>query len=81
MGKVKLTKNELKRQKEALARFTRYLPMLQLKKQQLQAEIIRVSGQIEKISGAISELANKVDAWVDVFAEDLPITDWLKIQF
>ncbi|MGN0866923.1 MAG: V-type ATP synthase subunit D [Oligosphaeraceae bacterium] len=39
MGKVKLTKNELKLQRDALKRFQRYLPTLQLKKQQLQLEV------------------------------------------
>ena len=38
MAKLKLTKNELKKQKDALKRYTRYLPTLELKKQQLQAE-------------------------------------------
>ena len=39
MAKVKLTKNELKLQRDALKRFARYLPTLQLKKQQLQLEV------------------------------------------
>ena len=33
MAKVKLTKTELKAQSDALKRFQRFLPMLQLKKQ------------------------------------------------
>ena len=36
---IKLTKNELKAQKESLKMYRRYLPTLQLKKQQLQTEI------------------------------------------
>jgi V/A-type H+-transporting ATPase subunit D len=32
MAKIRLTKNELKNQKEALKRYTRYLPTLELKK-------------------------------------------------
>ena len=36
MAKIKHTKNEMKAQREALNRFERFLPMLQLKKQQLQ---------------------------------------------
>ena len=32
MAKIKLTKNELKTQRDALKRFQRYLPTLQLKK-------------------------------------------------
>jgi V/A-type H+-transporting ATPase subunit D len=39
MAKIKLTKNELKLQRDALKRFQRYLPTLQLKKQQLQQEV------------------------------------------
>ena len=34
--KFKFTRPELKRQRDALARFSRYLPMLKLKQQQLQ---------------------------------------------
>jgi len=37
--KIKLTRPELKRQRDALARFERYLPMLKLKQQQLQMTI------------------------------------------
>jgi V/A-type H+-transporting ATPase subunit D len=37
--KVKLTRPELKRHRDALARFQRYLPMLKLKQQQLQLMI------------------------------------------
>lgn len=39
MAKIKLTKNELKIQRDSLKRFQRYLPTLQLKKQQLQMEV------------------------------------------
>ncbi len=42
--KLKLTRPELKRQRDALKRFQRYLPMLKLKQQQLQLNI----QQIEK---------------------------------
>ena len=39
MAKLKLTKTELKAQMDDLKRFNRFLPTLQLKKQQLQLEI------------------------------------------
>ena len=42
--KIKLTRPELKRYRDALARFERYLPMLKLKQQQLQTSM----RQIEK---------------------------------
>jgi len=38
--KIKLTKGELKKQRDGLRQFQRYLPTLQLKKQQLQMEIL-----------------------------------------
>ncbi len=39
--KIKLTKGELKKQRDALRQYERYLPMLQLKKQQIQLEILK----------------------------------------
>ncbi len=42
MAKIKLTKTELKKQRDSLKQFQRYLPTLQLKKQQLQAEVQQI---------------------------------------
>ena len=39
MANIKLTKTELKKQQDALKQYKRFLPTLQLKKQQLQMEI------------------------------------------
>ena len=49
MSKIKLTKNEQKKQKDSLKQFTRYLPTLQLKKQQLQTVIRQSSAEIEEL--------------------------------
>lgn len=70
MAKIRLTKSELKNQKESLKRFLRYLPMLQLKKKQLQLEIIKIYQAIQGVSGEIETLRNKIIPWVDVFAQD-----------
>lgn len=48
MQKIKFTKGELKRQRDALRQYERYLPTLQLKKQQLQIEILRQRNILEK---------------------------------
>lgn len=72
MGKLRLTKNELKKQREDLKRFNRYLPMLQLKKKQLQLEIIKTHQAIKAISSQIQGLKDQVIQWVDVFAEEFP---------
>ena len=45
MANVKLTKTELKAQSDALKRYQRFLPMLQLKKQQLQGVIAGISAK------------------------------------
>ena len=50
MAKIKLTKTELKAQSDALKRFQRFLPMLQLKKQQLQAEIAGIAAKADEVS-------------------------------
>ena len=49
MAKIKLTKNELKIQKDALKMYRRYLPTLTLKKQQLQAEIRTIEAKAEAV--------------------------------
>ena len=78
--KIRLTKNELKKQKEGLKRFNRYLPMLQLKKKQLQLEIIKIHNLIKEVSRAQEELRNNVIGWVDVFAEKLNINQLISLE-
>ncbi len=56
MAKIKLTKNELKVQRDALKRFRRYLPTLQLKKQQLQMEVRHLREQIAALRRQMEEL-------------------------
>ena len=46
---IKLTKNELKVQKDRLKQYQRYLPTLQLKKQQLQSVIMKKKAELEQM--------------------------------
>ncbi len=80
MAKIKLTKNELRRQKEALQRFERYLPTLEIKKQQLQFEINRVDRAIEATLEAIARLEKEIFRWVDVFAEEVGLEKLFKVR-
>ncbi|HNR67920.1 MAG TPA: V-type ATP synthase subunit D [bacterium] len=80
MAKVKLTKNELKRQKDDLARFTRYLPTLELKKKQLLLEINKIQNHIERVVSEIESNDKKVAAWVDVFAEEVDLEPLIGIE-
>jgi len=73
MAKIRLTKNELKKQKEALKRFTRYLPTLELKKTQLVAESRLISQQVDKIIDEINRFEKEIFQWVDVFGEDIDV--------
>ncbi len=68
MAKIKHTKNELKAQQEALRRYKRFLPMLQLKKQQLQAEIQHIDHQIQDEESAFNRLTDDLKEWVALFA-------------
>ncbi len=67
---VKLTKNELKVQKDRLKQFQRYLPTLQLKKQQLQAVVMQVTAQLERVARQRQAAVAGLDDWVAVFAEN-----------
>ena len=56
MAKFKLTKTELKAQTDALKRFCRFLPMLQLKKQQLQSEIAGIAAKADAVAAKEKEV-------------------------
>ncbi len=80
MAKAKLTKNELKAQKDALKRFTRYLPTLELKKQQLLVEIRRVHDEIHQNRTKLDALNKRLSAWVAVFAEELDVASLFAVK-
>ncbi len=69
MARIKLTKTELKAQTDALKRFRRFLPMLQLKKQQLQAEIAGISQKAEQVAGREDDERAALAGWVGLLAD------------
>ena len=69
MAKIKLTKNELKVQKDALKMYQRYLPTLTLKKQQLQAEIRTIEAKAETVKKEKAALERGFNSWIAVFSE------------
>ena len=70
MANIKLTKNELKKQKDNLRQFERYLPTLQLKKQQLQSVIMKTAATLERLHKELEAAIGDLDDWVAVFAEN-----------
>ncbi len=69
MAKIKLTKNELKLQKDALKMYRRYLPTLILKKQQLFTEISIIETKAKAVRKQRKELEDGFGAWIAVFSE------------
>ncbi|MBO5333264.1 MAG: V-type ATP synthase subunit D [Clostridia bacterium] len=69
MAKIKLTKNELKVQKDALKMYQRYLPTLTLKKQQLQAEIRTIEAKAKAVREEKEKLEMGFKDWIAVFSE------------
>lgn len=78
MAKIKLTKGELKKQRDALKQYERYLPILQLKKQQLQIEILRQLSLFEERTRAERDKRGVIEGWAGLLAEpETKIKSWL----
>ena len=69
MATIKLTKNELKSQKDALKMYQRYLPTLTLKKQQLQSEIRTIDARAKEVREMRKNLEKEFAEWISVFGE------------
>lgn len=67
---IKLTKNEQKVQKDLLKQYQRYLPTLQLKKQQLQQVIMTTRTELAQKEAERVQMIGNLDDWVAVFAEN-----------
>jgi len=80
MAKIRLTKNELKKQKDSLKMYKRYLPTLMLKKQQLQGEIRITDTRLKELQIELKKLDETFKEWIAVFGETGIFTpDILKI--
>lgn len=80
MAKIKHTKNELKAQRDALARYQRFLPMLQLKKQQLQMEIHQVDARLAERTERQLQQQEALSSWVGVLAGPDDIGKWVWLE-
>ena len=80
MGKVKNTKTELKAQRDALKRYRRYLPTLQLKKQQLQMEIRTMEQRVAEKKAEEEAARGALADWVKLYSEPLDYLSWLSVE-
>ena len=78
MAKIKFTKGELKRQRDALGQYERFLPTLQLKKQQLQIEILH---QYSALNNKKQKEESKISAaqpWLGLLSDpDVKLGQWV----
>ncbi len=79
MAKIKLTKNEQKKQKDALKQYKRYLPTLLLKKQQLQIVIRQSEREIEEIKEEKKKHVESIDDWISVYGANRELPPSLSI--
>jgi len=80
MAKIKHTKNELKAQSESLKRYERFLPMLQLKKQQLQAEIQMIDNQLDEHQSKFDSAMTDIQNWSALFSEPIDIKSLVTLE-
>ena len=81
MAKFKLTKNEQKKQKDRLKMFSRYLPTLQLKKQQLQTEIRTIEARASEVFERKRRLEADFKEWIAVFGNSFELKpEWIEIR-
>jgi V/A-type H+-transporting ATPase subunit D len=78
MAKIKLTKGELKRQRDALRQYQRYLPTLQLKKQQLQIEILHQTSILGEKERVREKKRREIEIWAGLLSDPaLNIKSWI----
>jgi len=67
--KIKLTRPELKRQRDMMKRFQRYLPMLKLKQQQLQMALRGIERDRRQARSEQEAAQNKFDAYREILRD------------
>jgi V/A-type H+-transporting ATPase subunit D len=80
MPRINLNKTELKKQRDALQRFQRYLPLLQLKKQQLQTEVERVRREQARVLDAGQRQREALLGWVALLAEEVGLETLIMLE-
>lgn len=80
MAKIRLTKNELKTQRDALKRFERFLPTLELKKKQLIQEIKKIEQSVETLDTRFEQGKERIDRYARLLSEDVNFTHLVSLR-
>lgn len=75
--KIKFTRTELKQQRDALARFKRYLPTLKLKEQQVQSSIVQTRQLYKKAQDEVDATGRTISTYDGLF-NDIAGTNFQK---
>jgi V/A-type H+-transporting ATPase subunit D len=78
MAKIKLTKGELKRQRDSLGQYRHYLPTLQLKKQQFQIKIFEKRKLLREEENKLKEQKRRMSRWTGLLADPgVDLKEWV----
>ncbi len=81
MAKIKLTKGELKKQRDSLKQYRHYLPTLLLKKQQLQMKILEARNLLADRELVLRRKVEEIEPWAGLLAESsIDIREWIAPQ-
>jgi V/A-type H+-transporting ATPase subunit D len=80
VSRVTASEHELKRQREALARYERYLPTLKLKQRQLQAEVRRATAKLHAAGEEEARVRRDLSAWIELWAEPVSLERFLALE-
>ena len=79
MQKIRLNKTELTKQKDSLKRHQRFLPMLQLKKKQLQLEHHRILKEKAILKEKRNSTLKDLESWGAVIGEEAGIKELIRV--
>lgn len=78
---IRFTRDELKKQRDALNRFQRYLPILEIKKKQLQMEILHQEALLEKKTEELKKKKEEILKWAGLIVEaGVDLKSWVLPQ-
>jgi V/A-type H+-transporting ATPase subunit D len=81
MAKTKLTKGELKKQRDSLKQYRHYLPTLLLKKQQLQMKILEARQLLADREVVLRKKTEAIEPWAGLLADSsVDIKPWITPQ-
>lgn len=78
--KVTKTKKMLKSQREALRRLRHFLPVLELKKHQLQLEVRSVDQDLHAREVEEGQAVERLMPWIRLLSEDVGLPDYLDVR-